>query len=76
MRNRLSDVDLRRKAWDVLAERLGPVEALRFLSLTRTQPRDYQAWREAHFQGQGAADLLKRIQAATLRPSADRDDHV
>ncbi len=61
---RLNDRDLCEKAWEVLRERLGSVDALRFLSLTRTQPRDYQAWRDERFADSDVRSLLEQIAAS------------
>ena len=46
----MSENELWTTAWEVLKERLGPGEAMRFLSLIRNPPRDYQKWREQHFK--------------------------
>jgi len=62
MVRRLNDIDLCQKAWEVLREHLGPVESLRFLSLARTQPRDYQTWRDQHFRDESLTSLLDQIQ--------------
>ncbi|MBW3539718.1 MAG: hypothetical protein KY476_05560 [Planctomycetes bacterium] len=43
----------------VLEEELGPVQALRFLSLITREPFDYQQWRDQHFRGLTLADVLE-----------------
>lgn len=43
-------------------ENLGPVEALRFLSLTSRQPFDYQCWRQQHFGGMSLTEILAQAQ--------------
>lgn len=50
------------RAWETLRERLGPADAMRFLSLIRNQPRDYQTWRDEHFRELGADRLLDEIE--------------
>ena len=71
MVNRLTDADLCERVWEVLRERLGPVDTLRFLSLTRTQPRDYQAWRDERFRDADLNSLIRQIRA-TNDPTQDR----
>jgi len=61
MVSRLSDIELCRQVWDLLRERFGPVEAMRFLSLVRSQPRDYMQWREEHFRELTLSALLEQI---------------
>ena len=45
----LSRDELRRQAVRALHERLGPVEALRFLALVSREAFDYQKWRSEYF---------------------------
>lgn len=64
MISRWNEDELKERAWKVLAEHLGPVEAMRFLGLARANPRDYQAWRDERFKElatQGLIDELRRI---------------
>lgn len=68
MHKRLTESELCTTAWDLLKERFGPAEAMRFLSLIRTCPRDYQKWRERHFKGltpDQAVEGMKGIQPQT-----------
>lgn len=67
MVNRLTYAELCERAWEVLRERLGPVNTLRFLSLARAQPRDYQAWRDAHFRDAHLVAMIRQI--------SERGDH-
>lgn len=60
----LSDDQLREKALGVLTEHLGGAQTFRFLSWLRSQPRDYQTWRDAHFKGVGVDDLIARMREA------------
>jgi|GEM_PF-1418797 len=80
MISRLSEDQLKEKAWEVLAKHLGPVEAMRFLSLVRTNPRDYQAWREERFKdltARGLIDQLKSLDAKSgLSPETDSGFHA
>ena len=50
MNKRMTEQELCTTAWDMLQERLGPVEGMRFLSLIRNPGRDYQTWRQEHFK--------------------------
>jgi len=59
----LSDEVLCTKGLAVLEENLGPVEALRFLSLISRQPFDYQSWRQQRFRGMSLAEILAQAQA-------------
>ncbi len=61
MVSRLSDIELCRQVWDLLRERLGPVEAMRFLSLVRSQPRDYVKWRDEQFRELTLIGLLEQL---------------
>jgi hypothetical protein len=45
----LTEDELRRQAVRALHERLGPVEALRFLALISREAFDYQKWRSEYF---------------------------
>jgi len=49
----LTEQDLRKQAAQVLADKLGPVEALRFLALVSREPFDYQEWRKEYFSIHG-----------------------
>ncbi len=77
MIRRLNENELKERAWEVLTEHLGPVEAMRFLSLIRARPRDYQAWRDERFKDltdQGLIEELRRIdsgRSGANRPTSD-----
>lgn len=58
----MSDSELRQTALAVLEEKLGPVEALRFLALVRREPFDYQKWREQNFAEMSVAELFRRFE--------------
>lgn len=58
----LADEVLCTKGFTVLEESLGPVEALRFLSLVSRQPFDYQRWRQQRFGGMSLAEILSEAQ--------------
>ena len=64
MVSRLSDIELCRQAWEALTNRLGPVDAMRFLSISRGQTRDYQAWRDEHFRNKDLNELLDEVESA------------
>jgi hypothetical protein len=67
MIDELTDEQLRDKALDVLTEHLGPTQTVRFLSWLRSKPRDYQTWRDAHFQGVSVDDLIARMRELESR---------
>jgi hypothetical protein len=53
----------------VLEDRLGPVQALRFLALISRQPFDYQQWRrQKQFEKMSLAEILAQAQAAQNQP--------
>lgn len=49
MTDRLAEQELRQRGVRALEEKLGPVEALRFLALVSRDPFDYQKWRDEYF---------------------------
>jgi len=49
MAKMLTEEKLRQQAAQVLAEKLGPVDALRFLALVSREPFNYQRWRKRYF---------------------------
>lgn len=59
----LSEQELRKKASEALAEKLGPVEALRFLALISREPFDCQQWRKEYFSGYSVDQLIAEVQA-------------
>lgn len=61
MAKQLTEKELRRQAVQVLSERLGPVEALRFLSLVSREPFDYQQWRREYFSHYSLDELLEEV---------------
>jgi hypothetical protein len=61
MAKQLTEEELRQQAVQVLSERLGPVEALRFLSLVSREPFDYQQWRKEYFSQYNVDELLKEV---------------
>ena len=54
----LTENELRRQAVRALHERLGPVEALRFLALVSREVFDYQKWRSEYFARYDVDHLL------------------
>ena len=61
MAKQLTEEELRRQAVQALSERLGPVEALRFLSLVSREPFDYQQWRREYFSHYSVDRLLEEV---------------
>jgi len=70
MVKRLTDDELRDKAVEVLTEHLGAASTLRFLSWLRSAPRDYQAWRDAHFKDASIDQLLEQMRDVERRQGA------
>ena len=54
----LTENELRRRANRALHDRLGSVEALRFLALICREPFDYQKWRSEYFARYDLDQLL------------------
>lgn len=63
----LADEVLCTKGLAVLEDSLGPVEALRFLSLVSRQPFDYQRWRQQRFDGMSLTEILSAAQGMFRR---------
>jgi hypothetical protein len=62
MAKQLTEQELREQATKALADRLGPVEALRFLALVSREPFDYQRWRKDYFSNLTIDELLDEVQ--------------
>jgi len=58
----LEDEALYIKGLAVLEDHLGPVQALRFLTLISRQPFNYQGGREQHFGKMSLAEILAQAQ--------------
>lgn len=58
MAKALTEQELCKKAVRILADNLGPVEALRFLASVSREPFDYQKWRKRYFSHYHLDDLL------------------
>ena len=61
MAKKLTEQELRQQAIQALAEKLGPVEALRFLALVSREPFDYQKWRKEYFSHYSVDELLVEV---------------
>ena len=59
----LTEQELRQKAASALADKLGPVEALRFLALVSREPFDYQQWRKDYFSHYNVDELLGEVRS-------------
>jgi hypothetical protein len=59
MAEALADETLRGRGIELLEEHLGPVQALRFLSLLSREPFDYQKWRDEEFGGMSLEEILE-----------------
>lgn len=57
----LTEQELRQQATQALADKLGPVEALRFLALVSREPFDYQQWRNEYFANYNVDELLGEV---------------
>lgn len=58
----LNEADLRNKALAVPEERLGAVDVLRFVTLIRRKPFDYEVWRAKAFANVSVADLFEQME--------------
>lgn len=61
MAKQLTEEELRQQAVEALSDRLGPVDALRFLSLVSREPFDYQQWRKEYFSHYTVDKLLQEV---------------
>jgi hypothetical protein len=62
MAKQLNEEELRQQAVRALSDRLGPVDALRFLALVSREPFDYQHWRKEYFSHYNMDELLEEAQ--------------
>lgn len=62
MAKQLTERELRQQAVQALADKLGPVDSLRFLALVSREPFDYQQWRKDYFSQIGVDELLEAIE--------------
>ena len=60
----LTEQELRQQAVRALEERLGPVEALRFLALVSREPFDYQEWRSRYFADSTVEEIFRQMQGS------------
>jgi len=61
MAKQLTEQELRREAVQALSDRLGPVDALRFLALISREPFNYQEWRRKYFSQYNVDELLDEV---------------
>jgi hypothetical protein len=61
MPKQLAEQELRRRAVQALSDRLGPVDAFRFLALISREPFDYQEWRREYFAQYNVDELLDEV---------------
>lgn len=64
MAKQLTEEELRRRAVEALSDRLGPVDALRFLALVPLEPFDYQQWRNDYFSHYTVDQLVQEIRTS------------
>ena len=57
----LNEQELRQQAVSALIDRLGPVDALRFLAVVSREPFDYQHWRKEYFLHYDMDELLEEF---------------
>ena len=55
----LADTLLRREGMTILKERLGLVEAERFIALMNREPFDYTEWRRDMFEGMSVREISR-----------------
>jgi len=70
----MSDTMIRGKGMEVLAERLGLVEAERFIMMIQKEPFDYTAWQEGLFPGVTVEELAKNAAAYRQDARAGKED--
>jgi hypothetical protein len=58
---KLSEKELCQQAVQALSDKLGPVDALRFLALVSREPFDYQVWRRDYLSGYDVNGLLEEV---------------
>jgi hypothetical protein len=56
-----TDDKLRQQAVQVLTEKLGPVDALRFLASVSREPFNYQRWRKKYFAQYEVGELAAEV---------------
>jgi hypothetical protein len=61
MPKQLTEQELRRQAIQALSDRLGLVDALRFLALVSREPFDYQQWRRRYFAQYNIDELFEEV---------------
>jgi hypothetical protein len=61
MAKQLTEQEYRREAVQALSDRLGPVDALRFLALISREPFNYQEWRREYFSQYNVDELLDEV---------------
>jgi len=61
MAKMLTEEKLRQQAVQALADKLGPVDALRFLALVSREPFNYQRWRKRYFSHYDVEELLEEV---------------
>jgi len=61
MAKQLTEQELRQQAVRVLSDKLGPVDALRFLALVSREPFDYQQWRRDYFSQYDVDELMADV---------------
>lgn len=59
----MTDLELRRSGMDALSEKLGLVQAERFIALLLREPFDYTEWRSRQYQGETVASLFQAAKA-------------
>ena len=61
MAKQLSEKELCQQAVQALSDKLGPVDALRFLAFVSREPFDYQVWRRDYFSKYDVNGLLEEV---------------
>jgi len=60
----MTDLEIRNSGMDALAEKLGLVQAERFISLILREPFDYTEWRSKQYQNETVATLFQAAKDA------------
>jgi hypothetical protein len=70
MAKHLTEQELRQQAVQALSDRLGPVDALRFLALVSREPFDYQQWRNEYFSHYSVDQLVQEIRNSRVEKAS------
>jgi len=64
----MTDTEIRLKGLEILARRLGDVEAERFIALIQREPFDYTKWRQGLDEDLSIEEISKKAMALRTKP--------